>query len=69
MSQNACWKKNSYCPDLFIDNWKVEPISDFTANPEGIGDIFEGEVKMDNSDEEKYLGDLITADGSNTKKH
>ena len=60
-------RKTCYCPDLFIDNWKVEPISDFIANPEGIGDIFEGEVKIDNSDEEKYLGDLITADGSNTK--
>ena len=28
-------RKTCYCPDLFIDNWKVEPIYDFMANPVG----------------------------------
>ena len=30
-------------------------------------DIFEGDVEMEESCEEKYLGDLIASDGSNKK--
>jgi hypothetical protein len=60
-------RKTSYCPDFYIDNWKVQPISEFEANQEETSDVFEGNFKMDSSDEEIYLGDLITADGSNSK--
>ena len=60
-------RKTCYCPDLYIDTWKVKPIDEFEASPGGVGDIFEGDAKMDDSEEEKYLGDLISADGTHTK--
>jgi hypothetical protein len=60
-------KRNSYCPDLFIDTWEVKNVEEFEAKSEEESDIFEGECKMDDSEEEKYLGDLISADGTNTK--
>ena len=44
--------------------WVEKPVE---SNPEESNDIFEGDVKMDNSEEEKYLGDLNTDDGSNSK--
>ena len=60
-------RQNSYCPDLFIDQWKVKTI---TGEEDGIIDdkidSFVGDYRMKDSDEEKYLGDLLTSDGSNT---
>ena len=37
------WRKNSYCPDLYIDQV----------------------IKMEDSDEEKYLRDILTSVGIN----
>ena len=58
-------KKTSYCPELQIDSWKVETKSEFEINKDELIDVFEGAIDMDDSDEERYLGDLITSDGSN----
>ena len=59
-------RHNSYCPDLFIDKWKVKSGSgdDDSRNDDNM-DSFEGDFKMEDSDEDKYLGDLLTSDGSN----
>ena len=54
-------RENSYCPDLFIDNWKVDCEMDVKT------DTFNGDYLIDDSDEEKYLGDLLTTNGSNSK--
>ena len=56
-------KENSYCPDLYIDNWKVKEKTEFEAKV----DTFNGDHKIEESEEEKYLGDLVASDGSNSK--
>ena len=49
------------------DSWRVGTIDEFDTKSEEESDTFEGESKMDNSKEEKCLGYLICADGSNEK--
>ena len=56
-----------YCPDLYIDNWKVKPVETLDTEAEVTIDILEGEHKIEDSDEEKYLGDILSSDGSNSK--
>ena len=56
-------KETSYCPDLYIDNWKVKEKTEFEAKV----DTFNGDHKIEESEEEKYLGDLVASDGSNSK--
>ena len=59
--------KKSYCPDLHIDSWKIENKTEIETKNIELIDVFEGEVEMEESEEEKYLGDYITSDGSNKK--
>ena len=32
-----------YCPDLYIDNWKVKPVENLDTEAEVTNDILEGE--------------------------
>ena len=58
-------RKSQDCPNLYIDSLKVESLK---IDPENIlCDEFDGNHKIDESEEERYLGDLITADGTNVK--
>ena len=59
--------ENSYCPDLFIDKWKVNTVKDFDTETIEKVDILEGEHQIEDSDEERYLGDILSSDGSNAK--
>ena len=58
-------KEKIYCPELYIDTWKMELRTKFETKVEE--DVFDGEFEMEESDEEKYLGDLITSNGLNKK--
>ena len=60
-------KKKDYCPDLLIDSWKIETKTEVKTKSVEQIDVFDGDVEMEESGEEKYLGDLITSDGSNKK--
>ena len=60
-------RESPVCPDLFIDNWKVETIGKDGAENEVEIDTFVGDFQIEDSDEEKYLGDLLTTDGTNSK--
>ena len=60
-------RKQILCPDLFIDNWKVESSDTFTTGIAGMVDVHAGTSKIESSDAEKYLGDVISKDGKNTK--
>ena len=60
-------KKKLYCPELSIDNWKLELKNGVETKNEEISDIFDGDVEMEESHEEKYLGDIVTDDGTNKK--
>ena len=58
---DPCATKCIYCPDLFIDNWKVDCEMDVKI------DTFNGDYLIYDSDEGRYLGDLFTTNGSNSK--
>ena len=55
-----------YCPKLFIDTRKMELRTKVATKVEET-ELFNGEFEMEESDEEKYLGDLITSNGLNKK--
>ena len=54
------------CHSLFVDNWK-EMDAKRENGKEVIEDVYIGNVKMEDSDDEKYLGDIIAKDGRNVK--
>ena len=60
-------KKKVYCPDLSIDCWKMELKNEIKTKTNEEIDVFEGPIDMEESAEEKYLGDIISYDGSNRK--
>ena len=56
------------CQPLFVDGWKeVEKKNEETGILE-IEDVYIGEEVMEDKEEEKYLGDIISKDGRNLKK-
>ena len=46
---------------------EVENLSDIEDENDSKVDAFDGDHQIEDSDEEKYLGDLLTSDGSNEK--
>ena len=59
--------KEYKCQDLSVDKWEeVELINDETGEME-MKDIWTGELNMEEKEEEKYLGDVISTDGRNLK--
>ena len=59
--------KHEDCPDLFIDTWKIEVTEEYDTGRKDLKDKVDEEYKIESSEEERYLGDLITSDGKNTK--
>ena len=56
------------CNDLFVDGWRVENVTEVeTGRIEG-KDEYDGLHAMEEVNSEKYLGDIISNDGKNTKK-
>ena len=55
------------CQDLFLDKWTEVAIKGEEANDIALQDVFDGEEMIEQKDEEKYLGDLISVDGRNIK--
>ena len=51
-------RKTDFCPSLSVDSWSDCPDEE---------DRFLGQTLISDSVEEKYLGDIISADGSNKK--
>ena len=60
-------KANVCCPDLYIDEWKLEKKDELKTGVENLVDILVDQHKIENVTQEKYLGDIITTDGKNTK--
>ena len=60
-------KKKMYCPDLHIDSWKMNLMIELETKVYEETDKFEGDTQMEETKEEKYLGDIITDDGLNKK--
>ena len=58
-------KENHLCPDLYVDNWELEKVDELKTGINNLKDVFVGDYKMENTENEKYLGDIISANGSN----
>ena len=58
---------NDICPELFIDAWKVEHAKEMDTDQYNLKDELSDEYQIEKTDEEKYLGDVISADGKNHK--
>ena len=54
-------------PSLFIDNWKVKKVDEKLTGVENLVDVNDEEIELDRSEEETYLGDVISKDGKNIK--
>ena len=53
-------KKSSCCPVLKIDEWEVKDITEIDTGKVKYEDSFKGEGLMKESEDEKYLGDIIS---------
>ena len=58
---------NDICPELFIDAWKVEHTKEMDTDQYNLKDELSDEYQIEKTDEEKYLGDVISANGENDK--
>ena len=62
-------KKNSeiLCQELYVGEWKNEVQYDPQTEGSKLNEFFAGNVKMQTKKEQKYLGDIISSDGTHTK--
>ena len=58
---------NSICLSLSIDKWKVKNIKQMDISKSTLEDIYDGAHEIEDSYEEKYLGDVISKSGKNAK--
>ena len=59
--------KHIVCPDLYINAWKLEKQEEFNTGIDNLVDIEAENHKIELTEEEKYLGNIITTDGKNAK--
>ena len=52
-------------PDLHVDGWKVVEVTEVTTGEKILDDEYTGAHKMEEVDNEKYLGDILSSDGKN----
>ena len=60
-------KSQLQCPDLYIDQWKLMKRDELVTGVENLEDVQVEDHKFDTASEEKYLGDVISVDGKNSK--
>ena len=59
------YQRDYKCQNLYVDKWSEKPQNvDSNCNIE-IRDIFDGEHAIEEKDDEKYLGDVISTNGRN----
>ena len=69
MCQITHWKtcNETLCRDLYVDGWNLEVVTDAQTGKISQTETFGGPEKMAVKQEQVYLGDVISADGSHTK--
>ena len=60
-------KKKHLCPELYVDSWILEKKDGNEKGIKNLTDVFDGDFEMENVDSVKYLGDILSTDGSNIK--
>ena len=60
-------KKSNVCPTLMIDNWELKKVDDSETGLGNLEDVLVGNHNLEKVDNDKYLGDIISVDGRNTK--
>ena len=55
------------CPELVVDGWKVKEVNEIGTGEMKLEDEHTGYHKMATVEKEKYLGDIVSQDGKNTK--
>ena len=55
------------CQELSLDRWREQAIKGDEENEIAFKDVFDGEEMIEQKDEEKYLGDVLSVDGKNLK--
>ena len=59
--------KNDTCPDLYVDTWKLGNEDEIVTAFDKLVDQETGESLLNKTESEKYLGDIVSCDGKNTK--
>ena len=60
-------KEDFKCKDLYVDGWKIEETHDIQSGEDITIEKNIGNVKMKETSDQKYLGDIISNDGKNIK--
>jgi hypothetical protein len=50
-----------------LDTWKIDSSEEYDTGRKILNDVIDDDYKIEQSDEESYLGDLITCNGKNGK--
>ena len=58
---------DTLCRDLFVDGWKIDVMTDATTGKVFQNETFSGPELMGEKDEQMYLVDIISSDGSHNK--
>ena len=53
--------------DLFVDGWKLQEVQQINQDNGTVHEAPDGEHKIEESESEKYLGQIISSDGLNVK--
>ena len=61
-------ENDALCKDLHVGGWRIDVIDDAVTGKPKNKEYFYGDEKMELKKEQTYLGDLISADGTHTKK-
>ena len=60
-------KEKNLCPELFIDHWKLVKKDELETGIRNLTDVLDEEQLIESLVDDKYLGDIISVDGMNTK--
>ena len=55
------------CPELKVDGWEVKQVNHINTTEVKMEDEYTGMFEMNTVEQERYLGDIISNDGENTK--
>ena len=69
MHQNAYWERpvNNIMPRFIVGEWKDVVVEDPKTGGFKITEYFGGNIKMEEKKEQKYLGDILSSDGTHSK--